>query len=477
MNSTLKRLISQKSFVVSIIIIGIVVALALFSLVYGSYNPYSTSSYSVAAPYSVPTWATVFPQYKGLPPNVAGNFTYSSQIEKYNSTTFEVTVNPGEVKTINFEMNWKYKAPYSSLFSLYVYPNVSSNQAFFINMTWITPSNVSEELISAAPVSQEPFIFVTYMTFITPGKWDPIVFNTIHSTAIPSPFVSSLPPRDQIIAPDILPGLMFPKPGEYHLELTFSNNSTKSEEFLFTLPSFSEKGYVYGLLGTDNNGAPVFPEFAIGARFDLEIALVASILIVFIGAAFGIISGYFGGRTDLTVVGITDFFLLLPGLPLLITLEIILVKAGINIPRVDLIVLLISILSWPATTRVVRSQTLSLRSRTFVEAAKSLGLNNRQIMLKHILPNLIPIIAAQVAYDVPTVILIESGLDFLGLGIISFPTWGNMLGFASTHISTANSFAWWWVLPPGLGIVLLSAAFYYLGNAFINAFTSTKTGE
>jgi peptide/nickel transport system permease protein len=126
---------------------------------------------------------------------------------------------------------------------------------------------------------------------------------------------------------------------------------------------------------------------------------------------------------------------------------------------------------------VVRSQTLSLRSRTFVEAAKSLGLNNRQIMLKHILPNLIPIIAAQVAYDVPSVILIESGLDFLGLGIISFPTWGNMLGFASTHISTANSFAWWWVLPPGLGIVLLSAAFYYLGNAFMNAFTSTKTGE
>lgn len=477
MNSTLKRLVSQKSFIASIVIIGFVVGLALFSLIYGSYNPYSTSSYDVAAPYSIPTWATIFPQYKDLPPNIYGNFTYTGQLEKYNSTTYEIVINPGQVKNISFQMYWKYKSPYSSIFSFDVYPNVSSNQAFFINVTWITPSNVSEELISAAPVSQEPLIFASYITFISSNKWVPIVFNTQYSTSIPSPFVSSLSPRDQIIAPEILPGLMFPKPGEYHLELTFSNNSTKPEEFLFTLPSFSEKGYVYGLLGTDNNGAPVFPELAIGARFDLEIALVASVLIVFIGAAFGIISGYFGGKTDTTVVGITDFFLLLPGLPLLITLEIILIKAGINIPRIDLIVILISILSWPATTRIVRSQALSIRSRTFIEAAKSLGLNNRQIMLRHVLPNLIPIIAAQVAYDVPSVILIESGLDFLGLGITGFPTWGNMLGFASTHISSANSFAWWWVLPPGLGIVLLSAAFYYLGNAFIDTFSSRRIGE
>lgn len=166
----------------------------------------------------------------------------------------------------------------------------------------------------------------------------------------------------------------------------------------------------------------------------------------------------------------TDFFLLLPGLPLLITVETILVVSGaiVRVSLATVIVLLIALLSWPGTMKIIRSQTLSLRSRTFVESSKALGAGNFRIMMRHILPNLAGILFAQLAYDVPGVILAESGLDFLGLGIRSFPTWGNMLGYATTAASTANSFAWWWVLPPGIGIVVLSLGFFYFGSALLD---------
>jgi len=90
------------------------------------------------------------------------------------------------------------------------------------------------------------------------------------------------------------------------------------------------------------------------------------------------------------------------------------------------------------------------------------------------LPNILGVVFAQIAYDVPVVILTESGLDFLGLGITNFPTWGNMLGFATDAASAANSFAWWWVLPPGLSIVLLSVAFYYIGTVIQDVLSPYK---
>ncbi|AWR96892.1 ABC transporter permease subunit [Acidianus sulfidivorans JP7] len=474
MNSTLKRLISQRSFIASIIILALVVGLALFSLTYGSYNPYNPNNFDKYTPYSLPSWVTIFPQYKNLPRTVHETLTpvSVSGASKINSTTYKIVVPPNSVKYVNFTVYWGYDSPSSFSISDNIFPNVSSNQLFFINMTWSISKSTSEyTILSDAPSTQESTIFASDVGFININKWDSVSFSS--KTPPPSPFASTLSLEQQLFVNHIL----IPGAGTYRMSLLFINNSTKPESFVFTLPTFSTLGEVYGILGTDDNGVPVFPEFAIGARFDLEIALIASILIVFIGAVFGIVSGYFGGKVDTSIIGITDFFLLLPGLPLLITLEIIIVKLGINIPTIDLIIILISVLSWPATTRVVRSQTLSLRSRTFVEASKTLGLSNRQIMIKHILPNLIPIIAAQIAYDVPTVILIESGLDFLGLGITSFPTWGNMLGFASKAISSANGFAWWWILPPGIGIILLSVAFYYLGNAFINTFTTRKIGE
>lgn len=473
MNKTLKRLLLQKSFITSVIILGMIASLAIYSLSYGNYNPYLTTSYHVAAPYAVPSWANIFPQYHDLPPNT-DLFLSPLTPPNYNSTTYKITLVGAEVKYFNFTLNWPYSTPYSLDISFKALVNASPDQLFFINVFWTTPAGAKEFLLCNAPITQQAYIFLDYVNFIPIDQWVRLSFDTSNVFNLTSPFISKLP-YTKLLAGVI--NLVMPEKGNYTLTIVLINNSSKPITFFFTLPHFSAKGKAYGLLGTDYNGAPVFPQFVLGARLSLEIALLASVLLVLIGAALGIISGYIGGKTDTVIIGITDFFLLLPGLPLLIVLEIILVRAGVNISKITLLIILIGLLSWPGTTRVIRSQTLSLRSRTFIEASRVLGLSNTQIMFKHVLPNLIPLIAAQIAYDIPAVVLVESGLDFLGLGITSYPTWGNMLGIAQGVISSANQFAWWWVLPPGIGIVLLSVSFFYLGEALIKTFTLTKAGE
>ena len=474
MNRTLKVLISQKSFIVSVVLIGSIVGLALYSLTFGNYNPYNPSSV-VAGRFAVPAWATIFPQYKDLPPDISKYLTPSMPIKQYNSTSYEVIVAPNSEKVINFPIDWKYTTPKCGFeISFNLKPIVEcSKQFFMINTTWTLPNGTSYDLATLMPSSYSIYYFSTYYCFIQVNKTFDMYYGTLRLICH-SVYLCSLPIEQRTVYSVYLPLLMFPKEGLYNLSLIIVNNSSKPLTIIFTRPHFSVIGETYGLLGTDDNGAPVFKEFAIGARLDLEIALFASVLIVLIGAVFGMISGYYGGKVDLSIVGLTDFFLLIPGLPLLIALETALIKSGIHMSKLLLIIILISILSWPGTSRIIRSQTLSIRNRTFIEASRALGLNNLRIIARHVIPNLIPIIAAQVAYDVPTVILIESGLDFLGLGILCYPTWGNMLGFASHTVSSANGFAWWWVLPPGIGIIALSAAFFYLGNAFIKAFSPSE---
>lgn len=311
---------------------------------------------------------------------------------------------------------------------------------------------------------------------ITPGKASFIVFNSQEINVGNSPYVSTLPSSKQALAAYEFPADALPKPGTYYIVVSFNNTGNTQETFIMSLPTYKSQGYKYGLLGTDDNGASVFAEFVYGGRFDLYLSVVASVLIIGIGLVIGLLAGYVGGFTDLSLNALTDFFLLIPGLPLLIVLISIFDVTGtiVNISKPLLILLIISLLSWPGTAKIIRGQTLSLKNRTFIEASRALGEGRTRILFKHILPNLMGILFAQLAYDVPGVILAESGLDFLGLGISGFPTWGNMLGYATYNISFVNGFAWWWVLPPGIGIVLLSMAFYFFGSAMLDALSPYK---
>lgn len=466
MNKTLRDLLERKSFIASLVILVFFAVIAVAAPILTPYsNPYLPSQARVAAPYAVPGWATIFPQYRGLAPNQ--NFVLSTynvsggEVKELNSSWMQVSVPASGTTNVTFPIKWGYKPPYSFAFSF----NISPPKEYYVLNVVLWHGNKSFWLYSITPQDYAipPQVGV-------PNKPSTVYISSILLSASNSPYVSTLSPTQQALSGVYLPTYTFPAPGVYNLTLSFNNEGNTPISFAISKPTFSDKGYAYGRLGTDNNGASVFAEFILGARFDLFIGVVASAMIIAIGLILGMLAGYIGGKLDLSLNGFTDFFLLLPGLPLLITLETILVVSGAitKISLATVIVILIALLSWPGTMKIIRSQTLSLRTRTFVESSKALGAGNFRIMMRHILPNLAGILFAQLAYDVPGVILTESGLDFLGLGIRSFPTWGNMLGFATTAASSANSFAWWWVLPPGLGIVILSLGFFYFGTALLD---------
>ncbi|MEM0279924.1 ABC transporter permease [Metallosphaera sp.] len=464
MNKTVKDLLQRKTFIFSIVVILFFALIALLAPVLTSYNnPYQVSQQFVAAPYAVPSWATIFPQYHGLPPNVKVELQPNEPISRFNTTFYKVTIPAGGEVNVTYNLLWNWSSPYNiDLSTTVVTPNTND---FQINL-FVNEFNI----MSFSPLPIPPQVF------IAPGKANAIIFSSQEATSSNSPYVSSLPPQDAFLASIELPNTLLPRPGVYHIVLSFQNTGNKPETFLVSNLGYSSLGLTYGKLGTDDNGGSVFAEFVYGARFDLYLALVASALIIGIGLIVGLLAGYIGRFTDLVLNAFTDFFLLIPGLPLLIVLISILDLTGaiVNVNKAVIILLVISLLSWPGTAKIIRGQTLSLRNRTFVEASKALGEGKARILFRHIVPNLMGILFAQLSYDVPGVILAESGLDFLGLGISGFPTWGNMLGFATNNLSFVNGFAWWWVLPPGIGIILLSTAFYYFGSAMLDVLSPYK---
>jgi peptide/nickel transport system permease protein len=214
----------------------------------------------------------------------------------------------------------------------------------------------------------------------------------------------------------------------------------------------------FGPLGTDSLGRDVLTQFIWGSRISLVVGLAATVLAVIIGSVVGIAAGFFGGRPGGVLMRLTEWFLVIPFLPLAIVL------AAILGPSVENIILVIGITSWPSTARLIRAQVLTLRERDYVDRSRALGASNRHLMSRHILPNVSPLILANTTLTVPIVILSEATLSFLGLGDPSNASWGKMLDDAfETGAVTLE--AWWYFVPPGLGIMLVVLAFTLCGQA------------
>ncbi|MBV8654458.1 MAG: ABC transporter permease, partial [Candidatus Eremiobacteraeota bacterium] len=203
-------------------------------------------------------------------------------------------------------------------------------------------------------------------------------------------------------------------------------------------PCFQDASQCGGhILGTDEVGRDLLSRLLFGARISLTVGLSAVLMEVFIGTILGAISGYYGGWIDYAIMRVTDVFLSIPLLPLLLVLTAIVAasstKASLSF---GVIVLIIGALSWPTVARLVRASFLSLREREFAEAARALGNSDRRIIFRHLLPNAVAPIVVQATLDVAGVIITESTLSFLGLGIQP-PTasWGNMLANAQSNLS------------------------------------------
>ncbi len=228
------------------------------------------------------------------------------------------------------------------------------------------------------------------------------------------------------------------------------------------------------LLGTDELGRDVLIRLLYGGRVSLFVGLTATITAAFIGTTIGLISGYIGGRVDALFMRITDGVISLPVLPLLIVLAAVdLGKVGlpesmIGSENVSLyrIVAIVALVGWTTVARLVRATTLGLKTRPFVLAARAQGAGSIRIMLKHILPNLASPIIVATTLSVGNVILLESVLSFLGLGIQPpLPSWGNLLTGAQETIWEAPGLAFY----PGLLIFVTVIAFNFIGDGLQDA--------
>jgi ABC-type dipeptide/oligopeptide/nickel transport system permease subunit len=261
---------------------------------------------------------------------------------------------------------------------------------------------------------------------------------------------------------DNLANIVFSEKGEYtmHLRISFRPLSTIAtasvdvEEAVFFMP-----GHVHGILGTDNLGADILSQLIYGARISLMIGLLAAIVGTGIGLLVGIIAGYLGGTVDEISMRIVDVLICLPLLPLLLALVSIYGK------NIFYIVLFIGIFGWQGLSRVIRSQALSIRETAFIESAKACGASSFYIMIRHIVPNVLPVAFASLVLAVPGAILFEAALSFLGFGDPRVPTWGKMLQY-SFSFEGFTRMAWWWILPPGFAIIALCLAFVFIGHAF-----------
>jgi peptide/nickel transport system permease protein len=210
------------------------------------------------------------------------------------------------------------------------------------------------------------------------------------------------------------------------------------------------------LLGRDDAGKDVLSQLIYGSRVSLTVGFTASFMAMVIGATVGLVAGYFGGRIGNVLMRVVDFLMVIPELPLMLVIIAVMGRGLLNI------ILVIGLLGWTYTARLVRSQVLSVKERQFVLRARSVGASSLRIMTRHIFPQVLPLVIAQAVLDISVAILAESTLAFLGLGDPTLVSWGNMLNFAFERGMSRR--AWWFLLPPGFAIVLVSLSLVLIGN-------------
>jgi peptide/nickel transport system permease protein len=216
-------------------------------------------------------------------------------------------------------------------------------------------------------------------------------------------------------------------------------------------------------LGTDDNGRSVLTLLIFGARVSLFVGLLATAISMVIGTLMGLMSGFFEGWPARILFRFTEWFLVIPFLPLALILASVLGRSLWNIAFV------IGVLSWPGTALLIRSQTLSIKERPYLDRARVLGAGRWHLMSRHVLPNVMPMVFANTTLTVAIAILTETTLSFLGLGDPTLVSWGSMLDDAFT-VGAMTTGAWWFIVPPGVCVVLVVLSFTLVGQALEEIF-------
>jgi peptide/nickel transport system permease protein len=268
-----------------------------------------------------------------------------------------------------------------------------------------------------------------------------------------------------ILAPLIVKIVGTPNPQTTNADLTDD----------FGQPLGPQSGHPFGV---DKLGRDVFSRTIYGSRVSLEVAFIATALVILIGVTVGLLAGYYRGALDTLLTRTMDLLLAFPVLVLAIGIGVACSGAqgcagGLIQPGLTVVIFVITLTTWPYMARIVRGQVLSLREKEFVEAAQSLGANDRRIIFREILPNLVAPIIVYGTILIPQNIIYEAALSFLGVGVDpSTPSWGAMISDATTIFKDA----WWFMTFPGLALLFTVLAFNLVGDGLQDAL-NPRTGK
>jgi len=474
----LRTVASQPRGLVGIGIISLFVVVAIIAPLLTPHDPYYDMYLS--GDYGMPSWIRLFPGGESRSENLFAvadsNIDFANALNDWNITKNSEKINvffspvhgspisgPGSIVIeYNREFGESAKTVEIALEKQFKYPYIDSPKRFACNLSTLIKGVEGLQAVEIKlkcirinkNASIDTFHLWSFDTTTSMGLWLTPTEIDSYSRGIKQMFGGILDPAAIIFNSSISDTFI------YRIEFSIIDvDVTERINSLIYLDdvNFIMLGNSYGLLGTDQFGRDIFSQLIYGARISLTVGLFAAVLGVVIGLFIGVVAGYVGSVVDEVLMRFTDMLLVLPGLPLLLVLIAVLGPSLWNL------ITLIGLLGWMSFARVVRSQVLSLKERPFIEAAKAIGAGKFYTIMKHIIPNVVSLVYVSLALSVPSAILSEAALSWLGLFDPSVTSWGRMLHDAMASERSVDK--WWWIGPPGLCIAILSMSFILIGYA------------
>lgn len=215
-------------------------------------------------------------------------------------------------------------------------------------------------------------------------------------------------------------------------------------------------------LGLDDGGVDMLTLMIYGARISLIVGFSAAIVAILVGGAVGILGGYFGGKLDVVLRGLSDYVYAIPYIPLILVIAAVWGRSLLNV------ILIIGLIFWSAVALLVRAEVRSLRERVYVKRARALGAGHVRVVARHIIPHVAPLLVALAVLQTAYAIFLETSIAFLGLGDPSLTSWGRLIENAFRR-NAISADAWWAIVPPGLAVVVVVLACTLLGRALEDA--------
>ena len=440
--------LKSKMGLAGIIILGVLISTSVVSIIFipvETFQKWNNPENWISHPkIAVPVWTNYFNSEK-----TPEHMIFVEPIIKSSSS--------GEIFTTSHQFGFVYE--YDKFPNDFIYKFASNHtDSPLLEMSVIRPDGLELNLVSTLLPYSESSSNHKERIFST----DSMIKKNIMMSSENFLFdVSKLPPEDIVFSET---QKNQPLKGNYIFLVNFHNTK---EIIQIAESELIIGGKAFGIMGTDELRRDLAIGLLWGTPLALFIGLVVAIASVAMGLLYGVYAGFRGKKTDEFMMRFNDVIYALPALPFLIILSVTISNS------IFLMVGFLMIFGWVGIAKVSRSMALQIKNAGYVEAATTMGQKDSKIILRHILPQLLPYAFASIAISVPAAITTEAGLSFLGLGDPSFPTWGQILHDANTFGAAARGL-WWWILPPGVMIAITGLAFVFIGNA-LDGIVNPKT--